>query len=331
MSKLLQQKIFQTTDSEKWHLRNKNKLSPFYKTLKTKNYHGHQVFFFDFVNTLKENKIGMIRETRYTIIPPHLHKDMEMNYIYSGECTFFINGRRITLRKGDVCILDTDVINSAAYKGTKDIVFNIIFKKEYFSSNFLSQFNGSDTLSRFLLNAIIGKQSSDNFLIFHTENTKKFSQIFDMLLEEHYFPKPNSINIIENYCSILFFYLSRIIGDNNQNLIVNTADKSVLQILQTIEKKDGNCSLSEVAEELHFSVSTIYKLLKEVTGKIFSQIKIETQLKKAKFLLSETSLPITEIMLNVGIKNTTFFYSKFYEKFGETPKQFRQKNQHLQI
>lgn len=28
--------------------------------------------------------IGMIKETRFTVIPKHHHVDMELNYIYSG-------------------------------------------------------------------------------------------------------------------------------------------------------------------------------------------------------------------------------------------------------
>lgn len=331
MNKILNKQIYQTTDSEKWHLQNKNRLSPFYKSLKTKNYNGKKVYFFDFVNTLKGCNVGMIRETRYTIIPSHLHKDMEMNYVYSGKCTFLINGKRITLRKGDICILDTDVVNSAEYKSTEDIVFNIIFKKNFFSSVFLSQFNGSNVLSEFLLNAVIGKQCFDNFLIFHTSKMPEFATVFDMILREHYFPKANSIHVIESYCSVLLFYLSRLVGDVSQNLIIDGNDKNVLMILQEIEYCDGNCSLNELADKFHFSTSTIYKLLVNTTGKNFTQIKISAQLEKAKLLLKETSMSITNIMLNVGIKNTTFFYDKFYKEFGETPKQFRQKNKSIEI
>ncbi|AXX65046.1 helix-turn-helix domain-containing protein [Bombilactobacillus bombi] len=331
MDKKLLKKIYENTPSENWHLKNTNRLSPFYNSLPTKKNNGKLVFMFDFVNTLKTNRIGIIKESRYTTIPPHLHKDMEMNYIFSGKCEFLINGRKITLNKGDICILDTQVVNSAEYKNADDIVFNIIFKKEFFSSTFLSQFNDSDTLSKFLLNAILNKKETDNFLIFHTFNLSSFRKVFNLILEEYYFPKKNSINIIEKYCSVLFFYLSRLIGDSNQNLITNNFDKNILLILQEIEKNDGNCSLKELSKKIHFSPSTISKSLKKSTGKNFSQIKIEAQLKKAKLLLNETSMPVLDIMLAVGIKNTTFFYNKFFEKFGETPKNFRKNNKKLQI
>ncbi|WEV51471.1 AraC family transcriptional regulator [Lactobacillus sp. ESL0731] len=323
--------IYRNTKSEKWHLSHPNALSPFYNSLHTKNYHGNKVFFFDFINTLKTHNIGMIKESRYTIIPPHLHKDMEMNYVYSGSCTFLINKKRITLKQGDVCILDTDVINSVEYKGENDIVFNIIFKKDFFSSTFLSQFSASDTLGKFLLNAIIGQQIKNNFLIFHTHQSKKFKQIFHLILEEHYFPKSNSLQLIENYCSILFFYLSRLIKKDKDNIIFSTKNKNALMILQEIEKLDGNCSLNSLSQTFHLSTSSIYKLLKNSTGKAFSEIKLEAQLKKACLLLTETSLPILEIAENVGIKNMTFFYKKFESFLGVTPKNYRINNQNLQI
>ena len=89
-------------------------------------------YCFDFVNTLKKDMIGMIKETRFTVIPKHHHVDMELNYIYSGSCTFVINGREITLKKGDLCILDSDVWHSAtSYKKEHDIVINIVFRRQF--------------------------------------------------------------------------------------------------------------------------------------------------------------------------------------------------------
>lgn len=327
----LKEKIYKITPNEIWHLNHPKQLSPFYNSLKTTEVNGKRIFFFDFVNTLKKYNIGLIKETRYTVIPEHLHKDMEMNYVYSGECTFFINGEKIELKQGDVCILDANVINSVKYKGEDDIVFNIIFRKSFFSSRFLTQFSKKDTLSEFLLNAIVGKQATDNFLIFHTKEYEKFGQVINLILEEHYFPNSNSIQVMEDYCSVLFFYLSRLAKNNQQNFIADSFEKNAFLILQEIEKRSGNCSLKDLEYSFHFSQSTIYKLLKNTTGKSFSEIKLENQLKKAKILLTESQIPILEIMENVGIKNVTYFYTKFKNNTGETPKQYRERNRSLQI
>lgn len=109
--------LYRHTESENWHLQHPGQLSCLYDKLKQEKFRGEMGYCFDFVNTLKKDMIGMIKETRFTVIPKHHHVDMELNYIYSGSCTFVINGREVTLKKGDLCILDSDVWHSAtSYK-----------------------------------------------------------------------------------------------------------------------------------------------------------------------------------------------------------------------
>ena len=121
--------LYRHTESESWHLQHPGQLSHLYDKMKQEEFRGEVGYCFDFVNTLKKDMIGMIKETRFTVIPKHHHVDMELNYIYSGSCTFVINGREITLKKGDLCILDSDVWHSAtSYKKEHDIVINIVFR-----------------------------------------------------------------------------------------------------------------------------------------------------------------------------------------------------------
>ena len=132
--------LYRHTESENWHLRHPGQLSCIYDKMKQEEFRGEAGYCFDFVNTLKKDMIGMIKETRFTVIPKHHHVDMELNYIYSGSCTFVINGREVTLKKGDLCILDSDVWHSAtSYKKEHDIVINIVFRRQFFDGVFLSR------------------------------------------------------------------------------------------------------------------------------------------------------------------------------------------------
>lgn len=76
--------LYRHTESENWHLRHPGQLSRLYDKLKQEKFRGEMGYCFDFVNTLKKDMIGMIKETRFTVIPKHHHVDMELNYIYSG-------------------------------------------------------------------------------------------------------------------------------------------------------------------------------------------------------------------------------------------------------
>lgn len=48
---------------------------------------------------LDENPVGLIKESRFTDIPPHINRDMELNYVYDGVCTFIVNERRLLLKR----------------------------------------------------------------------------------------------------------------------------------------------------------------------------------------------------------------------------------------
>ncbi len=137
--KELEEFLHQETYSETWHILHPNILSPAYLNIPVCTVDHQQVYYFDFKNTLLNDNIALIKETRYTIIPPHFHKDMEMNYIYEGSCRFIINGQNISLEKGDVCILGSNVIHCAEYKGANDIVINTVFRRSFFTSQFFSQ------------------------------------------------------------------------------------------------------------------------------------------------------------------------------------------------
>jgi len=321
----LQEKIFEITESEEWHLNNPDKLSPFYDKLKLQKYKGVDCYLFDFVNTLKENFIGIVKETRFTKIPTHYHIDMEMSYVYEGECTFLIKGQKIHLTKGDLCIIDTDIIHSAEYKSENDIVFNIVFRKSFFTSHFLSKISDKGILGTFLLNAISSNQSHDSYLIFHTLDNDNYRTIFGLMLSEYIFPSSYSISLIEHYFSILFLELINSLHDYDRYPHLNEAQKNMVTILKYIEENYAECSLSMegIAHTTHFSVSYIYKLLKTMTGATFSQLKLEQQMKEVDFLLRNTSLPITEVIEKVGIKNPTYFYKKFKSIYGCTPKEYK--------
>ncbi len=88
---------------------------------------------------------------------------MELNYIYSGSCTFVINGREITLKKGDLCILDSDVWHSAtSYKKEHDIVINIVFRRQFFDGVFLSRLSQQGVVASFLVDAVSRNRRQTN-------------------------------------------------------------------------------------------------------------------------------------------------------------------------
>lgn len=76
-------------------------------------------------------------------------------------------------------------------------------------------------------------------------------------------------------------------------------------------------------ETLHFHVDYLSRCLKKYTGLSPLQYLHELQISKAKSLLENTSLPISEIGVLIGIENANYFIRLFRKKLGMTPGQYR--------
>lgn len=327
------EKIFCLTPSEQWHLENPGRPSLVYDSLRTEIIQDKECYCFNFPNILNGYTVGVLKETRFTDIPFHYHTDMELNYVYSGSYRFVINDKEVTLKQGDLCIVDADVIHNAFYKGEDDIVFNIVFQKKFFKDKFVNWIGDKGILGNFILSSINQSQRHDKYLIFHTDHleqdqlvSSQLKGFFNLLIQEYYHPSLYKGDLMEHYLSAIFLLLINAAAIDGGNYFENRKDDSaIIKILKYIEENYSNeeCRLENIARELHFSQSHLYKLIRKSTNSSFSQLKIKQQMDMAALLLKTTNLPILDISEEVGCKNRTFFYEKFKELYDITPSEYR--------
>ena len=120
-------------------------------------------------------------------------------------------------------------------------------------------------------------------------------------------------------CSLSLFFAAPV---NTQSSKVD-----ILEILNYMQKHCNKCSLDILAEKFHFNAKYLSRLLHEKTGQNFSTLLMEMRFKNICYQLTGTKLSIQEIAENNGFTNQNFFYKKFQEKYGMTPKQYRLQSQ----
>lgn len=96
------------------------------------------------------------------------------------------------------------------------------------------------------------------------------------------------------------------------------------QILQFLNEYHTNITLSDLARHFNRSKSHISHLFKKENGMTIRAYCNNLKLEDAKRLLLKTDLPITEIALNVGFNDISYFIHLFKNKFKITPFQYRQ-------
>ncbi len=101
--------------------------------------------------------------------------------------------------------------------------------------------------------------------------------------------------------------------------------KFVNDFTATIEKNLGKSDLSvnEIAQELGMSRIQVYRKAKALLGHSVNEYLVNVRLKKAKYLLLNTSKTISEIAFDVGFSSSAYFSTIFKSKFSRSPKEYK--------
>lgn len=314
------------TDSEAWHRAHPGRLSPVYTDLESEDVDGDRVYMFDFTSHMSPEGIIAFKETRYTELPAHRHRYLEVNYVYSGSCAFEINGTRGVLERGDLCIMEPDVVHAAEPKGEGDIVLNIALTDAYYQNDILATIDGRDTISSFLLDCLDGSRGRDHFLVFRTGGNALVEMTVQAIAYQYLFePRtPGYYSRLRQSVKLLFMHLAASAYDSDWSQFPPPGQaKPVLEILRYISRNFAHCRLQTVATEFNYSYSHLSTMLKRETGRTFGELKLEQQLLAAHDLLLNSSLPIVDICTLTGFSNQSYFFRKFHAAYGDSPGRLR--------
>lgn len=83
-------------------------------------------------------------------------------------------------------------------------------------------------------------------------------------------------------------------------------------------------SFEEIAREVFFmSFSYLSRIFKAETGDTFSNALLKIRMEKAKQLLMEKDIPITQVAVLTGYNNTAYFTKIFKKYYGKTPGDYK--------
>ena len=107
-------------------------------------------------------------------------------------------------------------------------------------------------------------------------------------------------------------------AEQNRNL---ASVKIVLDYINEHYRED--LTVKELAELSNYSEYYFMKLFKQYTGKTVASYLNDFRLEKAKALLLHTDSSITDIALDVGFNNTSYFIKKFQQANQLSPHKYR--------
>jgi AraC-like DNA-binding protein/ligand-binding sensor protein len=145
--------------------------------------------------------------------------------------------------------------------------------------------------------------------------------------KEAYFQTPVvSQKKLDSVSGLLSIFADHLSMKSNQIAVrqANAEPPMIARSKQFIEEHHTeDLSLGRVAQAVHSSVFYFCKLFKKVTGINFTEFLSRTRIEKAKNLLLNPNLRVSEIAYEVGFQSLTHFNRVFKKIVGESPTEYR--------
>ncbi len=272
---------------------------------------------------LSKDKMIMVRKhTRFVDFPLHKHDYIEINYVFNGVLSQRVGGKEITLKKGELLLLNQHIEHEIKASNREDIVINFIIRPAFFEFIF-SYLSSGNIVSDFLVSSLYNHTQNGQFLYFKVAEVEPLQEIITKILDEMMNPMTFSESIIKLYMGLFIIELIKNSEKVEKKVEASLQHYLVVEILTFIEEQYKTATLTELANKLKQPNYALSKTIKKATGHTFKELLQERRLAKAKELLEGTNLSASFIAEEVGYDNISYFYQIFKGKFGLTPKELR--------
>lgn len=273
---------------------------------------------------LNAGKLIEIRpHTRFVHFPKHRHNYIEVIYMCQGSTTHKVNGQKITLNEGDLLFLNQKAVQEIFPAGENDIAINFIILPEFFDQAFTLLESENSPLSAFLMGCLFKSQTSYSYLYFNVAEVLPIQNLVENMVWSLANDLPNKRSINQKTMTLLLLQLMNH-SDKIQSHNSDFKEELVVSVLRYIEDNYKDGSLTELAQIMNYNLYWLSKEIKKQTGKTFKEILQEKKLSQAAYLLNHTRLSVAEIIVLIGYENTSFFYRKFKDYYGVSPKKYRE-------
>lgn len=271
--------------------------------LKEKRSHGSVDFPFHVISHV--DKIG-----NYSV-PHHWHDEIEIIYLEYGRVNIYSNEQEYKLKPGDFYIVNSNELHQIL--GVEPSLHHaIIFHPRLLDFNFFDH-----TEEQFIKPITSGNAKFSSHVYKDQDHLSIMRQLVDTDVKEYL-----SIKILI-YTLINEFYHHHLIETNAQP---NKHD-DIKKVILYIQNNFSTCLvLDDIAKQINISPNHLCKYFKKKMGITVFQYINQYRISQSMYLLVNTNLSITDIALNCGFENISYYNRTFKKMTSLTPNQYRHQN-----
>ena len=273
---------------------------------------------------IQKGKLIQVRpHTRFVYFPKHRHNYVEVIYMCQGTTTHIVDGNEVVLEEGDLLFLNQNAQQEILPAGEQDIAVNFIVLPEFFNTAFSMMGAEDNSLKDFLVGTLCGKNDRTSYLYFHVSDVLPIQNLVENMVWTIYYDMGNKRSCNQITMGLLFLQLLNHM-DKMETGSTQFDTELTGTVLKYIEEHYKDGSLSELAEMMNYDIYWLSREIKKRTGKTYKELLQTKRMNQAVYLLSSSTLPVADVIESVGYDNTSYFYRKFKEKYGVSPKEYRE-------
>lgn len=275
---------------------------------------------------LQKGKLIQVRtHTRFVHFPKHRHNYVELIYMCKGSTTHMIDGNEVVLEEGDLLFLNQNAVQEILPAGAEDIAINFIILPQFFDTAFEMIGADDNLLKDFLVGSLCEDSRRTSYLYFHVADVLPIQNLIENMIWSLLNNQMNKRSCNQLTMGLLVLHLLNHIEK------METGGKAYHQefevtVLNYVETRYRDGSLSELAELMGYNIYWLSREIKKHTGKTYKELVQMKRMNQAAYMLENSHVPVAEIIRMVGYDNTSYFHRKFKERYGMSPKEFRERN-----
>ena len=243
----------------------------------------------------------------------HFHPELEILFIIEGNATVNVKSRKYELKKEDALLINSNTMHTVESM-EHTIIYRVCLSRRF-----------------------IGKIVRDKNILFDTDKIyediggtyvqKNVKQILRELVFQ-YVRVPGKTRCMEE--SLIYQLLDCLIenyeldGEKKVNYKECSEDERLDFVLEYIGKNYMNkISLSDLADELYMSVSSLSRMFKKQTGTYFVDYVNQLRVRYAAKEIAYSTENITKIAMDCGFSNLSMFNKVFRSIYKISPSEYR--------
>lgn len=261
----------------------------------------------------------------------HSHTFFEFVYVYSGNCDITVDSVSFHMTEGDLCLFNLRALHTIkAETSSENIIFNLLVKHSQMDDAYFRLFAlpKDEMISGFFLEAMQNKTIVDNYLLFRRDEGNAYEEMVHHIIREYYEQSLYKHEMYSLLLAALLIDLARLYKHNTMQKSESELPNAVFtEIITFIYDHCRDVSIATLSHRFNYSPSYLSNLIKKYYNSSFSDILQSARFQEAAKLLRTTTLPVCDVMEQIGCTNRTWFTKKFKERYGITPAEYRKKTE----